>query len=208
MSTHRYRIVYGEHDDLRFVGHLDLARAWERTFRRADLALAYSAGYNPRPRINFGLALPLGCTSQADLADVWLAEPIEPGQLAQRLQAAAPPGLHIVQAQALAEHGPKLQALIQAAEFEVPTPAASRQGLEDRIAAMLSAGELQRERRGKAYDLRPLIQDLEMREDGKLWMQLTAGPAGVGRADEVLRALELAAEEFTPHRTRLILREE
>jgi len=66
----RYRIRFAKSAPLRFIGHLDLHRTWERTLRRAGARLAYSEGYNPRPRLNLGLALPLGCTSQGDLLDV------------------------------------------------------------------------------------------------------------------------------------------
>jgi radical SAM-linked protein len=44
---------------MRYTGHLDLHRAWERTFRRARLPLAYSQGFHPQPRLNLACALPL-----------------------------------------------------------------------------------------------------------------------------------------------------
>jgi radical SAM-linked protein len=132
MPETRYRIVFGEHGDLRFIGHLDLQRAWERTFRRAAIQLVYSAGFKPRPRINIGLALPLGCTSQADLLDAWLTDELEPAELVRRLQTAAPPGLMVEEAKQIDGQQPKLQKLIQSAEFEddAPTHArATREGL-------------------------------------------------------------------------------
>lgn len=207
MPHKRYRILYGEHDELRFAGHLDVYRAWERTFRRASIRLASSAGYNPRPRINIGLALPLGCSSKGDLMDVWLTEAIEPDELLRRLRAAAPPGLRIEAAQAVEDQQPKLQRVIRAAEFEVALPAETMEPIEPRVVELLEARAIPRKRRGKSYDLRPLIEDLAVRPDGVLWMRLAAGPQGVGRADEVLRALGLEAESYLPCRVRLILRE-
>ena len=59
---------------MRFTGHLDLHRAWERTFRRAGLPLAYSQGFNPHPRLNLASALPLGFTSEGEVIDVWLEQ--------------------------------------------------------------------------------------------------------------------------------------
>lgn len=208
MSTpeNRYRIEYGEHDDLRFIGHLDLARAWERTFRRASIELAYSQGFNPRPRLNFGIPLPLGCTSQADLVEAWLLAPIDPDQLVARLQAAAPPGLRIERAVRIEHEQPKLQRLIRAAEFEVPLPAGELEGLAGRIDELLAAKQIVRQRRGKSYDLRPLIEAVALRPEGELWMRLAARPDAVGRADEVLRELGLPAEQLIPHRARLVLK--
>lgn len=200
----RYRIEYGEHGDLRFAGHLDVYRAWERTFRRAAIQLAYSQGFNPRPRINIGLALPLGCTSRADLMDVWLAEPVEPDELARRLRGAAPPGLQIETARAVDDRQPTLQQQIRAAEFEVELGEAQATEVGPRIEEVMRAEQLPRERRGKPYDLRPLIEGLELRGP-VLRMRLAVGNSGVGRADEVLRALGLEAESLTPIRTRLVL---
>jgi hypothetical protein len=68
----RYRITFSKTEAMRFTGHLDLHRTWERTFRRAGLPLAYSEGFNPHPKINIGAALPLGCLSRGDLIDAWL----------------------------------------------------------------------------------------------------------------------------------------
>ncbi len=45
MSYFRYRLTFGKGPELRFTGHLDLHRAWERTLRRAEIPLAYSEGH-------------------------------------------------------------------------------------------------------------------------------------------------------------------
>ncbi len=91
----RYRITFGKTEAMRFTGHLDLHRTWERTFRRAGLPLAYSEGFNPHPKINIGAALPLGCLSRGDLIDAWLERELEPDEVAASLRGAAPPGIEI-----------------------------------------------------------------------------------------------------------------
>jgi radical SAM-linked protein len=68
----RIQITFSKTGAMRFTGHLDLHRAWERTFRRAALPLAYSQGYNPRPKMNLASALPLGFTSECEVIDVRL----------------------------------------------------------------------------------------------------------------------------------------
>ena len=56
----RYRIRFGKTGLLRWIGHHDLQRLWERLLRRADLRLSMSQGFHPKPRINFPSALALG----------------------------------------------------------------------------------------------------------------------------------------------------
>ena len=83
---YRYRITFTKDEAQRFTSHLDLHRAWGRLLRRAGLPLLYSQGFNPRPRIQLSTALPLGCTSEHELADIWLTEEIPCSEILERLQ--------------------------------------------------------------------------------------------------------------------------
>ena len=55
----RIRVTFGKGQQLKYISHLDLARTWERVFRRARLPVAYSQGFNPRPRFQLAAALPV-----------------------------------------------------------------------------------------------------------------------------------------------------
>ncbi|MBA4384294.1 MAG: hypothetical protein C0410_06130, partial [Anaerolinea sp.] len=48
----RIRIHYFKGEDLQYIGNLDLHKVWERTFRRAQIKLAYSQGFHPQPRMH------------------------------------------------------------------------------------------------------------------------------------------------------------
>ena len=74
----RLRLEFAKTGPTRFIGHLDLAKALERSLNRAQIPLAYTQGYNPRPRMQLAAALPLGFTSECELADVWLLEAVDP----------------------------------------------------------------------------------------------------------------------------------
>ena len=56
----RIRITFAKGEAIKYISHLDLNRAWERAFRRAGLPLAYSQGFNPKPKVGFGPALAVG----------------------------------------------------------------------------------------------------------------------------------------------------
>lgn len=220
MTNTRYRLTFGKGRALRFTSHLDLHRAWERTFRRAELSLAYSEGFSPRPKINIGAALPLGCTSQADLVDIELAQDVEAVKMLEALNTAAPPGLTIDEIATVQSGSPKLQKLIASSEYLIPVPGQDRKILQARIQAMLAAEKLPRKRRNKKYDLRPLIEEMRLAdpqegtpqtatESGttarpmELRLQMTAMSGATGRPDEVLLALELDPTPLVPHRVRL-----
>ena len=68
------RVRYTKLGKIRFIGHRDVARIWERSLRKANIPVLYSQGFSPHPRISFGLALPTGFESEAEFVDVYLGE--------------------------------------------------------------------------------------------------------------------------------------
>jgi radical SAM-linked protein len=208
----RLRITFSKNEAMRFTGHLDLHRTLERTFRRALLPVAYSKGFNPRPRLNLASALPLGFTSQGELAEVWLEEARPLEEIKQGLDESAPPGLTFLALEEIPDGTPKLPNLLRAAIYDVELDRAPAD-LEGRVAALLAVEALTRERKGKRYDLRPLIESLELHweDDGeraRLSMRLDARPGATGRPDEVLAALELPIDESHIRRRQLVLESE
>jgi len=192
---------------MRFTGHLDLHRTWERTFRRAALPLAYSAGFNPQPKINIGAALPLGCLSEGDLIDVWLESEVDPLQVESSLRLAAPPGIQVDEVRPIEPKEPVLQSVVRAAIFEAASPnLLSPDEMDHRIEALMQCEQLPRVRRSKSYDLRPLIEELRLdRATSKLWMRLVSREGATGRPEEVLDALGLDPTDFVIRRTGLVL---
>jgi radical SAM-linked protein len=193
---------------MRYTGHLDLHRTWERTLRRANLPLAYSQGFKPHPRIVLACALPLGCTSIQELVDIWLDEQIPLKQIAAALQHAAPPGLDILEVAEADLAWPALPTQVQAAEYQI-TLRTSTPNLDDAVQRVLGAGTLPRTWREKAYDLRPLISHIERLGDDengcqKLKVTLAAREGNTGRPEEVLRALGIEPEKARIQRTCLI----
>lgn len=202
----RYRICFGKDGALRYISHLDLARVWERTLRRAGAPLIYSQGFNPHPQMQLAAALPLGCASTCELLDIWLEGDVPtPEELLPCLQAAAPEGLTIQAIWAVDMHGPALQTLTRAAIYRIEVGGSlERSALEARVKALLDQPALWRERRGRRYDLRPLIERLEVLPDEPLTLELEVALSqeeGTGRPDEVLDALGLDAHSARITRT-------
>ena len=89
----RYRSVFSKTKEMRFTGNLDLHRTIERLMRRANIPLAYSQGFNPRPKITLASALPLGYTSENEVMDFWLKEEFTTKKLVEMLREYSPPGI-------------------------------------------------------------------------------------------------------------------
>lgn len=205
----RLRIKFAKQGALRYIGHLDLNKIWERTARRAELPLAYSQGFHPQPKIYLASALPLGFSSRAELLDLKLKQDISTDGLRDRLQAAVPSGLQILEVAQVQDDLPPLQTQLRAAEYEVLfTEPLEENELRQRVESVLGAAALPRERRGKAYDLRPLIERLELsvgdQRQVMLCMRLTSREGATGRPEEVLDQMGIASESTRIERAGLI----
>jgi len=207
---YRFRIQFSKTSAMRFTSHLDLHKTWERTFRRAGLPLGYSQGFNPHPRLQLACALPLGFTSDCELLDAWLdTEEISEKEAHERLEKAVPPGLQVHWVKSVDLHAPTLQTRVRSARYLItllePAP-----DLNQHISELMVSKSLPRLRRGKPYDLRPLIEDLQPtcpdeNEYQRLEMQLAARESQTGRPEEVLEALCLSSLAVRVHRTQLLL---
>ena len=204
----RVRIYFDKTEAMRFTGQLDVHRTFERMFRRANLPLAYSHGFHPQPRINFASALPLGFTSQAEIVDIWLETSIPLVDIETALKITLPPGIQIQQIEEIDSKIPTLQTQVVASEFTI-TVLLPQKNLNELLSKLLGASSLPRVRRGKAYDLRPLIYKLSRLPDDdeshpRFKINLASRPGATGRPEEVLDELGIPPESTRIHRTRII----
>jgi radical SAM-linked protein len=201
----RIRITFVKQGPLRYTGHLDLHKLWERAARRAQLPLAYSQGFHPQPKMNMAAALPLGFSSRCEVMDIKLEHDIPLDDLPTRLNHTLPSGLQVVGVKQVDEREPALQTQVAASEYEVTlTEAVEHSDLKRKIDSVIQLKTIPRERRGKMYDLRPLIEELKLQSNGTIFMRLAAREGATGRPEEVLDMLGIAFEGTRIERTRLI----
>lgn len=211
MKEQRIRITFEKTPAMRYTGHLDLRRAWERTFRRSGLPLAYSQGYTPRPQFNFAAPLPLGFLSTYELGDFWLEEHRDLETIHQKLIDATPPGITLRKVINIPHlHRDKLPTLVQAADYEIKL-SANLQDLEAQIERLRNADKVIRKRRGDKYDLTSLLLSINRLPDSReknqrLWMKMTLLPGATGRPDEVID--EMGGDSYSSEiiRTRIHLK--
>jgi radical SAM-linked protein len=205
----RLRIHFTRDESLKFIGHLDMARTWQRIARRANLPLAYSEGFNPQPRLTFAAALQVGCTSDHEELDMVLSPACVIADVKAQLERALPAGMKVVAITEMPYSAPALQIQLIATEFEITVEGAETiASLSERVAQFIAATEVMRERRGKPYNLRPLVQLLTI-EPGQgdrvvIRSRLQATQAGTGRPDELAAALGLDPAAVKIKRTELI----
>lgn len=205
----RARILFTKQGSLRYISHLDLHKVWERAARRASLPLAYSQGFHPQPKIHFATALPLGFSSRGEVLDMRPNEDLTPEEITARLQVSLPEGIRVLQVEAVEERAPALQTQVLSATYEIRLmEKVDGADLMARVDRIMQSESLPRARRGKPYDLRPLIEMINVitETEGETWLRMTlaAREGTTGRPDEVIEELGIPAENVRVERTRMI----
>ncbi len=159
MST--LRIQYIKKDNLKFLSHLEMVRFMERTFRRMQLPLKFSQGFNPHPKISFAAPLSVGVSSEAEIVEVELTEKIDVDAFLKDQEKTVPAGLRFVKAKEVDSTG-KLMACVEASEYLVEVrygddaPAADVRGERDALQAFLQKDEIVIQKKNKKGKLRDI----------------------------------------------------
>ena len=216
-KRYRMRVTFSKTGATRWIGHLDVARTWERALNRAKIPMVYSQGFNRRPRMQFANALPLGYTSQAELVDLWLREEMPADQLLQRLREKMAPGIEVKSVVAIIEKQKALPILIHEAWYSVELTfiKIGRSTLQKQIDTLLAQTQIQwekagRKNKGKFYDMRPLILSIEIIDGEPLGLRLHLKniEGQTGRPAHVLSALGLDPLDCKIERTKLVMQGE
>ena len=187
-DRYRIRVRFRKVDDLRFLGHRDLARVWERLLRRANVPFKMSEGFHPKPRISFPLALGAGMEGLEEVVELELSVAADVATLGDQLRQAAPPGLMIDAILPLDMDAHKARVL--RVVYELPVPDHCQARLHTAVGQLMSETHhpIQRADREQPLDLRETLEQLDLAE-GFLRMQLRVRRTASVRPREILAAL-------------------
>jgi len=224
--VNKIRVRFTRGEAVKFIGHLDIMKVFERAIRRSSLPIAYSKGFNPHPQMVFGLPLAVGVTSDAEYADFELDGEMDAAEFMNRLNESLPEGIRITAA-SYKNTKENIMASIAAADYEIdifleePVPAAS---VSEKINRLLEQDSItvQKESKGeiREINIKPLILRVSVEEikekpagyeDFETSLRIAAGfKAGSNanlKPDLFIKALAehagIVAEAFRVHRRAL-----
>jgi len=176
MDRHKYRLCFSKDGAMRFIGHLDLLRLFQRAIKRSGLPVKYSAGFNPHQLISFAMPLPIGHSSAAEYADIEFLQP--PDDITIPLSAQLPEGLKINSVRPLIPGERPAPAMTAAAMYEIEFP--HHVNLDKSVGEVMSAKRIVAERKTKSgagmVDIRPDIITLHS-NGSTLYAMLKSGSA-------------------------------
>jgi len=205
-TVQRLRLRYAKRGRLRFSSHRDFQRAFERALRRAQVPIAFSAGFSPHPKVSYANAAPTGAASEAEYLEIGVSAPCDPQRLRQALDEALPSGLDIIEV--VQARTPDFVARLQASIWQVELPEADEAAVAAAVRALLAADEVIVERLTKqgrrSFDARGAVLRVDVAptaETQQPCVILTAvvrhGTPAV-RPDDVLAALRRVADLVPP----------
>lgn len=195
---------FAKREQVRFVSHLDIQRMFQRAFRRADIPLAYSYGFNPHPQLSFATALSTGVTSECEWLDVVLERDYDWNDFIFAVNNTLPNGFSILECRSIDEKAPSLTSLLQSASYTVViSDGIHRDALETAAAELLSAPitVIKKTKGGmKPVDIRPQVYELAFgRPDEKLVLHIRGqlNAAGSLNVDTLMKELiKTAGKDF------------
>ncbi len=172
-AVQRLRVRYAKRGRMRFTSGRDFQRALERALRRADVPMAFSAGFHPHPKISYANAAATGTASEAEYVEIQVTERVDPEALRGALDAALPSGLDIL---AVVEAGAgSLADRLEASEWRLEFLGVPTSELADAVGQLLARSRVEVTRMTKSgartFDVRDALARAEVLPGGD-------GPSG------------------------------
>ena len=127
---------------VRYVSHLDMLRAMQRTLSRSGLPVAFSQGFHPHQLVAFAMPLPVGATSRGEYMDVVFREDRPVEELLEKLASALPPGWKLVGAQETSASAPALMAMTAQCDWQIDFPEMDIAAARARVQEIMDATEV------------------------------------------------------------------
>jgi radical SAM-linked protein len=151
----RVRLRFSKLGKVRFISHRDVARAWERSLRRAQLPVAMTEGFSPRPKVHFGLALPTAHESLGEYLDVDFPDDlgVDPSDLPELLTPLLPEGITVEVAVVVSTSQPSLQQAVTSCSWTIEALGLDVAAACAAVDHVLAADELELTRQRKGHDV-------------------------------------------------------
>jgi radical SAM-linked protein len=192
-AVQRLRLRYAKRGRLRFSSHRDFQRALERALRRAEVPMAYSAGFTPHPKVSYANAAATGVASEAEYVEIALVRVCDPEWVRTVLDRSLPDGLDVVEV-VEATPGTTLADRLEASVYEIRLDGVEPERAAAAAEVLLAADRVEIERLTRngprRFDARGPVVELRLADE-----RVDAERSGGGTPCAILR---LVVRHTTP----------
>lgn len=201
----KVRIKFAKQGAMKFIGHLDIMRYFQKAVKRAGLDAAYSEGFSPHMIMSFAAPLGVGVTSEGEYFDLELKTPMSSEEAVERLNQVMVEGMEVLSVREVPEGKKgKAMSLVAAADYLV----SFREGMEpgkdwkEKVTAFMEQQEIRilkkTKKNEKEVDIKPYIYEMEIRGES-IFLKLAAGSVKNTKPELVMEAFYgFCGQEFQP----------
>lgn len=195
------RIKFRKYGALRFIGHLDVMRFFQKAIRRSDIPIAYTGGYSPHMIMSFASPLGIGLTSDGEYFDIELTEQTDSILAVQRMNEACVEGIEVISLKKISDDKKMTgMTILAAADYLVSVRKGSMpDNWKDLFASFMEQPEIrvlkQTKRSEREVDIRPLIYRWEFRDDS-VFLQTASGSVENLKPDLVMETFCTYMNQF------------
>lgn len=205
------RIKFRKFGVMKFIGHLDIMRFFQKVMRRADIPIAFTGGFSPHMIMSFANPLGVGVTSDGEYFDIELAEEIDMNAAVERMNQVMVEGIEIVNMVPISDDKKRTGMSIVAAADYLSSVKNDAFPLDwkERASGFMEQAEInivkKTKKSEKEVDIKPMIYKFEIRDDS-VYMQVATGSVENLKPEVVMQALsqylgvDLESVSFTHHR--------
>lgn len=205
------RIKFRKFGAMKFIGHLDVMRFFQKLMRRANVPIAFTGGYSPHMIMSFANPLGVGVTSDGEYFDIELTEDIDMIKAVERMNMASVEGIEIVNMVPISDDKKQTgMSIVAAADYLSSLKKGSfPNGWKEKALTFMNQEEIRivkaTKKSEKEVDIKPLIYRFEIQEDA-VYMQVATGSVENLKPEVVMQALcvylQVPADEvaFSHHR--------
>ena len=192
-SALKIRIKFTKEEPVKFLGHLDIMRFFQRCFNRAGVRMIYSEGFNPHQKLSFAMPLGLGITSSGEYLDCYIEDGQDLNEVKDHLNAVSGDGFRIISVKELSENAEKAMAAVAFASYDVTvcgemSPNELQSGVDAFLEKETYIIHKKTKKKEQDVNIRPLVKELSA--DGQVMhMVLSAGSEDNVKAESVAQAV-------------------
>ena len=186
------RMKFKKHGCMKFIGHLDIMRYFQKAIRRADIDIAYSEGFSPHMIMSFAAPLGVGLTSEGEYVDLQVNSCASSKAAVDALNSVMVDGMEVVSFKLLPENVKNAMSSVAAADYFVKwREGYAPENWEEKFNVFLQKEEMlivKKTKRSEAeVDLKPMLYKTELR-DGCIFMQVACGSVNNLKPELVMEA--------------------
>ena len=211
----KLRVKFSKHGVLRFIGHLDVMRYFQKAIRRAGIDIAYSTGFSPHQIMSFAAPLGVGLESNGEYMDIEVYSLTSAKELVDALNAQMVDGIQVLEARLLPDNAGNAMASVAAARYTIAFREAYRPVFltQSVINDFISQNKIIVTKKTKksetTFDIKPFIYECSFLEENPvIILTVDASSANNIKPSLVVRALYERNQQIFDEFGLLITREE